>query len=326
MVTRFENREPPRLEFRRVGVLEPPSGFGALRTASVGPDGPVAIWEPRDDRATWVDQDAEPGFLAPPSRLSARSPAALARYDDGSSQPSQIVELEALPLSFSLVQPLPGSRFIVADMRCSWFPEGPEENAWIIGADGGVQRRGTIGDGIEHLLADAEGTVWAGYFDEGIYGNDGWDQNDSPSPLGAAGIVRWSSDLAKLWQHDQQDDSSWVTDCLALNVDRDRVWACPEPEHPVLEVANGQVRSYPTQGLEGVMGVVVSGRAVALIGDQYYGGVVRRGTLDRGRELEKLSLGLPGGRLVPPGALVCRGSVAHLFVGAEWFQFDLTSA
>ena len=30
-----------------------------------------------------------------------------------------------------------------------------------------------LGDGIAHVLATSTGQVWAGYFDEGIYGNYG---------------------------------------------------------------------------------------------------------------------------------------------------------
>ena len=37
--------------------------------------------------------------------------------------------------------------------------------------------------------------VWVGYFDEGIYGNYGWGRAESEEPVGAYGIVRFSSDL-----------------------------------------------------------------------------------------------------------------------------------
>lgn len=42
--------------------------------------------------------------------------------------------------------------------------------------------------------------------------------------------------------------------------------------------------------------------------------------------LRKSEIGMPDGRLVPPGTLACRGSVAHFFVGADWFTFDLSEA
>ena len=75
--------------------------------------------------------------------------------------------------------------------------------------------------------------------------------------------------------------------------------------------------------MQGPRGVIVADRRVGLIGDYDYGGVLLLGSLDGTSKVKKRELGLPDGRLVPPGVLVCRGSVADLFVGAEWFRFDL---
>lgn len=35
---------------------------------------------------------------------------------------------------------------------------------------------------------------------------------------------------------------------------------------------------------------------------------------------------MPNGRPVPRDGLVCRGSVAHLFVGTDWFMYDLAKS
>jgi hypothetical protein len=83
----------------------------------------------------------------------------------------------------------------VAGARCRWRPEGPDRNAVLYDADGQVVSEHVLGDGIAHVLATSTGQVWAGYFDEGIYGNYGWGRADSEEPVGAYGIVRFSPDL-----------------------------------------------------------------------------------------------------------------------------------
>ena len=65
-------------------------------------------------------------------------------------------------------------------------------NAVLYNSDGQVVSEHVLGDGIAHLLATSTGQVWAGYFDEGIYGNYGWGRADSQEPVGAYGIVRFS--------------------------------------------------------------------------------------------------------------------------------------
>jgi hypothetical protein len=72
--------------------------------------------------------------------------------------------------------------------------------------------------------------------------------------------------------------------------------------------------------------LLVAGEDVALIGDYKYGGSLLLGSLNGLSRLRKSEIGMPDGRLVPPGTLVCRGSVAHFFVGTDWFTFDLARA
>ena len=94
---------------------------------------------------------------------------------------------------------MPGGRFLVAGARCRWRPDGPDRNAVLYDADGQVVSEHVRGDGIAHVLATSTGQVWAGYFDEGIYGNYGWGRADNQEPVGAYGIVRFSPGLEPAW-------------------------------------------------------------------------------------------------------------------------------
>jgi hypothetical protein len=84
---------------------------------------------------------------------------------------------------------MPGGSILLVGARSWWRSDGPDRNAVIYGADGRVLAEETLGDGIEHVLADGTGHIWVGYFDEGVFGNYGWGRPGSPEPLGACGLT-----------------------------------------------------------------------------------------------------------------------------------------
>jgi len=102
---------------------------------------------------------------------------------------TQIVEL---PLAHITMQPTPGGRFLVAGARCRWRPGGPDPNAVLYDTGGQPVSAHVLGDGLAHLQATSTGHLWAGYFDEGIYGNYGWGRDGTAPPVGAPGIIRFS--------------------------------------------------------------------------------------------------------------------------------------
>jgi len=322
----FQKRKRAEHHFEHVGALQAPAGFDQLITVSVGPDGgPVALWaRPADQADIQGRYEGGGGATFPETRTSSRPRVALASYSTRSIVPQHLVSVDDLPVAHPLVQPLPNGEFLVVGGRCAWRPEGPERNALIVGSDGTINRKGTLGDGIEHMLVDDNGEVWIGYFDEGIFGNFGWG-SPGPEPLGSQGLVRWSTQFEKLWEYRAVDDY-WLADCYALNVSAARAWACPYTDFPLLQIDADGTTVHRTTDVSGPMGLIVAGESVGLIGDYKYGGSLLVGSLGDLSRLRKSELGMPDGRLVPPGTLVCRGSVAHFFVGTNWFAFDLVQA
>lgn len=324
-VVKFQKRRRAEHRFELVGALRPPAGFDRLITVSAGPAGPVALWAKATDQDDIQGRYEGPGGATfPETRTSSRPRVALASYASESLAPVHVAIVEDLSVAHPLVQPLPGGEFLVVGGRCAWRPDGPERNALIVDSDGRIQRTGTLGDGIEHMLVDDNGEIWVGYFDEGIFGNFGWG-NPGPEPLGSPGIVRWSLQFEKVWEYQAVDDY-WLADCYALNVGSDRIWACPYTDFPILEIVSDRATVRATTDVSGPRGLLVAGENVALMGDYKYGGSLLLGNLNDLSRLEKSQIGMPDGRLAPPGTLVCRGSVAHFFVGADWFTFDLTRA
>lgn len=193
----------------------------------------------------------------------------------------------------------------------------------MIGPDGGVLRTGTLGDGILHLLVDERGEIWAGYFDEGIFGSAGWGV-PGPQPVGASGLVRFSKKLGSVWQHEGTELWDSISDCYPLNVDGERAWACPYTDFPVIEVApDGHATVRRTTGVNGPTGLVVAGDRVGFTGAYDDPAALMLGTLDQLDGLTRSSVTLPDGGEARDTARL--GSVAHYFHGADWFSFDLAA-
>lgn len=248
---------------------------------------------------------------------------AIATYVDGSPAPMNVVEMDDLPTPFRMVQTLPDKTYLVVAARCELQAEGPEDNALIFAEDGSVVARGCLGDGIEHVQTDEAGTIWVGYFDEGIFGNLGWGERGGPPPLGSPGIVRWSTGFEKLWEF--KHEGTYIDDCYALNVASDGVWASSYSDSPIIRIDAGRVRVFSTSDLSGPKGVVAEGSRVGVLGryDDHSAFVVGDLTGERFLEVSRGHVWMPDDGPFPSATLHCRGATAHLFVGAEWLTVEL---
>jgi hypothetical protein len=234
------------------------------------------------------------------------------------------VMLHVAPPSGSALQQLTDGRFVIVGSRAQWRDGVAEDNAHVFGADGALERVGCLGDGIEHVQTSPDGAIWAGYFDEGIFGNDGWG-SPGPEPIGSSGLVRFSSDLQVQWEYPLPQQEP-IDDCYALNVTRDDVWACCYASFDIVRIRDGSVRSWSNE-VEGARAIVVSDDSVALFGG--YGKERDRlvvGSLaDDELEVDVTTrLAMPNGRRLPQDAFVVgRGEELHALVGLDWFSWSL---
>ncbi len=66
--------------------------------------------------------------------------------------------------------------------------------------------------GIQNCVVKADGTIITSYFDEGVFGNYGWDE-----PLGACGLIAWTPEGASLWKNEKYP----IDDCYAISLDEE---------------------------------------------------------------------------------------------------------
>ncbi|WP_380166198.1 hypothetical protein [Jannaschia sp. R86511] len=318
-------KRPPLIDVVEVATLAAQDGFSELISTGVGPAGDlVCVWASTEKptlpsrRPDPVDSEEADGL---PLRLDGRA-VLLATYDNtGALTHSTVVDQE-MQLSIPLVQPMGGNGYLVVGGSCEWRPDGVEQNARVVDADGRTVRQGCLGDGVQHLQRAADGTLWVGYSDEGVFGNYGWN-DPGPQPLGAAGLVQWSEEFVPLWEHDQEPS---IYDCYTLNVSSQAgVLTCSYDEFAVTVIDKGNERSYATHKVEGPRGLLVDGDRVVLIGDYNSPGLVIQGRLTEGRFVEtgRAQLAISGQPLPPEVEFHCRGPVLDLIVGQQWHRLDL---
>jgi hypothetical protein len=161
----------PVLPVRRHGVIEGQDG-DVLVCASVGPAGEVvAVWTTPEGREAVTAATVSAAGASFPDPGAARP--VTARITMHTPDLAAVTRIEDLTLAHITVQPMPGGQVPGGRGPVPVAARRPDRNAVLYDADGQVLSEHVLGDGIAHLLTTSTGQVWAGYFDEGIYGNYG---------------------------------------------------------------------------------------------------------------------------------------------------------
>ncbi|MGX1541467.1 hypothetical protein [Streptomyces adustus] len=225
----------------------------------------------------------------------------------------ELTELRAVRARWPHLDRLPDGGFVVAASRTRRHEDANQVQ--VFGALGREISSFSVGDAIEHLLADETGHIWVGHFDENPVGIRRWS---------ATGRLAWTSDGARI---------PGLFDCYALNVSGTAAWTCPYTDFPLVEIRPDRpdrpVRVWANR-VRGARAVAVHGERVA-----FYGGYrEERNRLAHGEltetAVEPTDVGLLTLLDGPSGGrrrVVGRGS--RIYVQAEpftaWGVFDLSS-
>lgn len=202
------------------------------------------------------------------------------------------VNLGQHKMNFHMIQPV-GENILLLGARCRYHGEnGPEKNAVIVDLQGNIVREFCFGDGIEDCIVTRNGDIITSYFDEGVFGNYGWD-----NPIGYCGLIVWNSDGEVKWKADRD-----ICDCYAVNVDDyNNLWYYYYTEFELVKTDFLKEKVYKPQ-IEGASGFLITADAGKVIFD---GGYQAHGSFvmaplkeDELKDFEKLQLFCEGKNLL----------------------------
>lgn len=173
----------------------------------------------------------------------------------------QEVEIAVIDRAFPRVDVLPDGGFIVASCRARFADGKGELNACIYGADGSLKKAFCLGDGIEDIATTADSRIWVSYFDEGVFGNYGWDD-----PMGYAGLNCFDTEGEIIWQYPLEDSPHSIDDCYAMTLNRDEVWMCFYSDFPIARVDKNHQIKYWQNKIAGARCIAIDRELVMLYG------------------------------------------------------------
>lgn len=296
-------------------------GARKLVSASVGPRGEAVLLAvlPEYEKEPFGKEQRKGFAIFPLSKARRRYPAAYIWIDEHGAHETQLTQVES---AFPYVQPLPGGEILIVGARCNFRNGDPEQNAAVFSNAGVLKRQFVLGDGINGVLTSTNGQIWVSYFDEGVFGNFGWDK-----PIGASGLVCFDPTGRIVWEFRPPDGTDTIADCYAFNVCEDSVWTYYYTEFSLVRIdANFQVRAWKNT-VTGARVIAVSPSRVLLWGG--YGEKRARcvmQTLQSNSVVNpvELCLSIPAGLDGATATFIGRGSVLHAFSNNRWFTLDIS--
>lgn len=136
-------------------------------------------------------------------------------WESGILTSSNYYELGRHEPNFHYIQPFKDKLLLLGARSFYRSDSGGEKNAFIVDRIGEVYSKFCLGDGIAECIVLSDGKIVTSYFDEGVFGNYGWDD-----PIGKSGLVVWNENGEIIWQADHN-----ICDCYAINTDEaENLW------------------------------------------------------------------------------------------------------
>lgn len=224
---------------------------------------------------------------------------------------------ETAPISVPLVRypevdRFPDGRWLVASARANV----EQSNGLVLEEDGRLSRSFPLGDGIQHVRCAPDGTIWVGYFDEGIFGHT----------VGSGGIVRFNARGELLWAYNDQarEGGLFINDCYALTLNGDELWSCFYTDFPIVRVIDGRETQW-TNSVSGAKALAVDGSFVLLAGG-YTSDATRLSLLELGQEQSLLIGSYERPEMDNAALMQGRSSVIHVVNNGTWTRISVAEA
>jgi len=197
-------------------------------------------------------------------------------------------------------------------------------NGRIYSKDGVLVSEILLGDGVQTIQSTRSGELWVSYFDEGVFGNFGWD-----SPFGAAGLVALDRAGRKCYEFEPHGKAPYIVDCYALNVATESdIWCYYYMDFPLVQIRNKEVVASWKVPVSGSSAFAVSGDLVL-----FAGGYDKRKELElvrlnsdgTAKLLRTLSLYDSSGVAVVPEWIVGRGTRLYIISNESLYEVNLNA-
>lgn len=148
------------------------------------------------------------------------------------------VEIPEQIWNYHHVQPLPENDLLLVCGRSRYLGDnGFDLNGRVFNNEGALKRSFLLGDGIQDVQTTADGRIWTSYFDEGVFGNFGWEH-----PVGSSGLIQWDKFGNQLYHYSPNHSLDAMADCYALNVVSNReTWCYYYTEFPLVRLYDEQI-------------------------------------------------------------------------------------
>lgn len=157
--------------------------------------------------------------------------------------------------NYHFIQPFKDG-FLLVGARCQYFNGTPEQNVSWLDYEGNKKKETCFGDGIADCIVTQNNDIVVSYFDEGIFGNYGWD-----NPIGQSGLVVFDENFKIKWE--SPDD---ICDCYAINLDdAGQLWYYYYDEFDLVKTDFKDTKHYKIN-VEGANRFLISGDSIIING------------------------------------------------------------
>ncbi|MCX7748205.1 MAG: hypothetical protein N2645_15165 [Clostridia bacterium] len=180
------------------------------------------------------------------------------------------VNIDNQEWNYHFVQPIGDSNILLVCARSRYYGHNKYDlNGKIFDLNGNLIKEFLLGDGIQDVKVSSGGIIWTSYFDEGVFGNYGWD-----NPIGSCGLRAWNQNGETVYIYNN-DGNNFICDCYALNIVSDNeVWFYYYTDFLLGKIKDGKV-DYFDPKLSGADGFLTYDRYVLFRGgysnrDEYH--------------------------------------------------------
>ena len=299
---------------KAISVPPLPEGWSVVNYAALA-DGALAILGANPDVNKEWRRDAD-GGMGDPYGVAASAQGRIWIFNG-----YDLKDGPAFPLltPFPIVDRFPDGRWLVASARAIVGAD-----ARILSADGDELSRIHLGDGIERLKIDNTAHIWVGWFDEGVFGNEGWIVPNLEWPPSCYGLAAFDEFGQVAAQASDLPQELAISDCHAVNVIDAAAYACTCGDFPIALMSLREPLRWWTTELSGTRALAIQPPHVVAVGG--YGEESDRAVLLRLEDqdvavIREWRLPFKAGFPVSVSLVDGRGEVLHIVHEGLWHRW-----